>query len=108
MGRMNAPGVYRVGQYSWVAKPELIQDGSLVPRIRIAIDLYCLRKNCTQKELSAATKIPESRISEYVKGKRPISPSNLRRLCIELQLPPNELIGVVEHREIHYDELRTG
>lgn len=98
-GKVNAPGVYREGQYSYIANPQLLETGALVPRFRIAVMLYCKDNSCTQKELSVRTKIPEPRISEYIKGKRPISPSNLRKLCIEMKLPPEKLIGVVESYE---------
>lgn len=106
-GLVNAPGVYRVGQYSYIANPMLLESGSLIPRFRLAVMLYCERNGCTQKVLSQRTRIPEPRISEYLKGKRPISPSNLRRLCIEMKLPPEKLIGVVELDGID-DELLTG
>lgn len=103
MARPPKPGIYRDGQYSWIAPPEELQSGRLVPRFRLALLSFTDPRTNTpapQKILSILSNIPESRLSEYAMGKRPISARNLQALCQIMKLPPEELLGVVEITEV--------
>lgn len=92
-----AAGCYREGRYTWIAPPEDLISGKVIPKFRLAILAFSDPRDgspAPQKIISMLTGIPESRISEYAMGKRPISPRNLLKFCEVMRVNPDDLLGV--------------
>lgn len=59
-----------------------------------------MSKNLTQKELSILSKVSQSTIAEIEKGTRQnLRGDNLTKISAALEVPINELLGIVEEKE---------